>query len=417
MGVSFEPELPEQVPGPDVSDALGADAAVAQATDPKAKPAHGPGGAHGHGHHGPFHTHCENCGTKLEGPWCHACGQHDFEFHRSFRHVFMEALEAFFHFDGNFFRSTTALILRPGWLTAQFNAGKRAAQMPPFRIYLFVAFVFFFVMHFVGDDGEHAGPLKLNLDGVSVEAHSESERLIWTELTRGFRSEDWRDPAKVGAAGERMRKHGEEVARRLEEARAGGQELTEAQMNEIVLAVLALEPAAQAAEGAVAPPAEGAAVAGSDEEIPEWVARIIERASDQEKLRKLVEKFFASVPKILLVCMPVFALLTRLLFRKNRDFVYLKHLVLALHFHTFLYLWTLVVMALAWVAALPGWGLEGWVELCGVLWVFAYVPWMLRRLFANGWPKTLVKTFLLTGAYSFALLTAFSTAALLIFVL
>src|SRR5690242_8697966 len=112
--MSLDPEPPELTP-----PALSADAAVA--ADQAA--------AHlteGHGHHGPFHTHCENCGTKLEGPFCHKCGQHDFEFHRSFRHVFLEALETLFHFEGKFFRNIVTLLFHPGRLTAEFNAGKRA---------------------------------------------------------------------------------------------------------------------------------------------------------------------------------------------------------------------------------------------------------------------------------------------------
>ncbi|MBE2212790.1 MAG: hypothetical protein IAE82_02890, partial [Opitutaceae bacterium] len=40
-----------------------------------------------------------------------------------------------------------------------------------------------------------------------------------------------------------------------------------------------------------------------------------------------------------------------------------------------------------------------------------------RRLFADGWPKTLIKAALLAGAYSFTLVVAFSTVAALIFVL
>lgn len=334
----------------------------------------------------------------------------------------MEALEAFLHFDGNFFRSTRALLFRPGWLTEQFNAGKRVAQMPPFRLYLFVAFVFFFVMHFVGDDAGQGAPVKLTLDGVAMEAHSETERMIWAELTRGFSAEDWRDGPKIAALAGRMRKLGEVVGERLEHARAGGHELSDAQIKEVVLNALAEEgaPAAVPAGAAVPegePAGDTSVVTSGDEEIPAWVARLAERTSSEEKRRQLVEKFFGSIPKILLMCMPLFALLTRLLFRKNRDFVYLKHLVLALHFHTFLYLWTLVVMAVAWGAGLPGWGLDDWVELCGFLWVVAYVPWMLRRLFGDGWPKTLIKAALLAGAYSFTLVVAFSTVAALIFVL
>jgi hypothetical protein len=132
--VSLEPPTPDADP---LTSAVTADQVAAHAADPH------------HGAHGPSHTHCENCGTELKGPFCHACGQHDFEFHRSFGHVFLEALENFFHFDAKFFRNIVTLLFRPGVLTADFNAGKRASQMPPFRLYVFVSVLFFF-LSFVG---------------------------------------------------------------------------------------------------------------------------------------------------------------------------------------------------------------------------------------------------------------------------
>ena len=84
--------------------AVAADAVVAQVADSRAP--------------GPVaHTHCQNCGTALAGHYCHECGQHDMDFHQSFGHVFLEALENFFHFDAKFFRNIVTLLFRPGRLT------------------------------------------------------------------------------------------------------------------------------------------------------------------------------------------------------------------------------------------------------------------------------------------------------------
>lgn len=298
-------------------------------------------GAERGGHHGPFHSHCENCGAALHGPWCHACGQHDFEFHRSFRHVALEALESFFHFDGTFFRSTLTLLFKPGRLTARFHAGKRAAQMPPFRLYVFVAFVFFLVMH-------------------------------WIEP----------DPVQVDAS-------------------VGGSVAEATPVN---------------ASPAAGSTASAAATEFGDEldDAPPWVRELGARLSDPDERRELGERFLAKVPKVLLVCLPLFALLTRLLFRRARDWVYLKHLVLALHFHTFIYLWTLLMVGLGWIAAQAGPGLEDAVETAGNLWLIAYPPLMLRHLFSDTWAVTLFKSLQLGLAYSFVLVAAFAAAGTLV---
>lgn len=397
--MSLDPEPPPLTPDP--AAALAADASAAHATDPHAG---------GHGHHGPFHTHCENCGTKLEGPWCHRCGQHDFEFHRSFRHVFMEALESFFHFDGTFFRSTLTLLFKPGRLTAQFNAGKRVSQMPPFRLYVFVAFVFFLIMHF-GAHPEEA----VKLDGKSK---------------GGLRTNIENDPATASqVVGEVLREladDGKAAARKIDErmkaAAPHGETLTPEQ-KAAILRDVTTGPAGEAPPKDQAPPAPAASPdkltvdAGDNPKLQAWLNQMAERATDKEQRRIMSEKFFAAIPKVLLVCLPLFALFTRLLFRKAQDVVYLKHLVLALHFHTFIYLWLLFSRGAEWLVGLPGWGLQGWVAFASSLWLMVYPFLMLRRLFGNGWLKTIVKTMLLAVMHLTVLSLAIAATAFLIFAL
>ncbi len=62
----------------------------------------------------------------------------------------------------------------------------------------------------------------------------------------------------------------------------------------------------------------------------------------------MVKGFIHALPKLILICVPFFALYTRFLFRKTGQ-VYLQHLVLALHFHTFIFLWLMFT--------------NGWVDL------------------------------------------------------
>ena len=94
----LDPELPDlsQIPSSPLTEALGTDALGAQAMEHSSP-------------HSPSHLHCENCGTKLQGPFCHRCGQHDFDINRSFIHTFFEALENFFHFDTKLFRNLITL--------------------------------------------------------------------------------------------------------------------------------------------------------------------------------------------------------------------------------------------------------------------------------------------------------------------
>ena len=88
-------------------------------------------------------TPCANCGTRLQGPWCHACGQAATETHRHAHHLISEAFESFFHADGRLWRTAPRLVADPDGLTRDYLAGKRASQVPPMRMFLVALFVLF----------------------------------------------------------------------------------------------------------------------------------------------------------------------------------------------------------------------------------------------------------------------------------
>lgn len=81
---------------------------------------------------------CPNCETVLVGTYCHACGQMAPDFHKSIWALGREALENFFHLDGRLARTLPRPILRPGRLTRDYLDGRRAAQVPPLRMFLVV---------------------------------------------------------------------------------------------------------------------------------------------------------------------------------------------------------------------------------------------------------------------------------------
>jgi len=111
-----------------------------------------------HAAHGelPLGTPCPNCATPLAGRWCHDCGQKGADYHRSIWHLVVEAFEGLTHFDGRFWTSARELLFNPGRLTRDFLDGHRAAQIPPFRLFLVVLLLVFFTgqLSFQGNDFE-----------------------------------------------------------------------------------------------------------------------------------------------------------------------------------------------------------------------------------------------------------------------
>lgn len=89
--------------------------------------------------------HCKNCAHTFEGKFCPNCGQSVFEYQRPFRFLLADFTGNLFAFDTRFWKSLKALTIKPGRLTKDFIQGKRARYMPPFRFYIFVSFLFFFI--------------------------------------------------------------------------------------------------------------------------------------------------------------------------------------------------------------------------------------------------------------------------------
>lgn len=86
---------------------------------------------------------CLNCGAALAGRFCHECGQEDEDRRIPFRKLLSEVFGEIFSFDSRFFRSIRPLLLRPGFLTQEYMAGRRVRYLPPFRFYLVASVAFF----------------------------------------------------------------------------------------------------------------------------------------------------------------------------------------------------------------------------------------------------------------------------------
>jgi hypothetical protein len=86
---------------------------------------------------------CLNCGGALAGPYCSQCGQKVPTQDLKLRDFLHETTHELTDWDGKVPRTLKALLLRPGLLTADYLAGKRARWLPPLRLYLWCSLIFF----------------------------------------------------------------------------------------------------------------------------------------------------------------------------------------------------------------------------------------------------------------------------------
>jgi hypothetical protein len=88
---------------------------------------------------------CLNCGAELTGRYCANCSQAADVHVPSTRELIHEALEGVTHSDSRLWRTLYLLWFKPGKLAQEFVAGRRAAYLPPFRLYLVLSILFFLV--------------------------------------------------------------------------------------------------------------------------------------------------------------------------------------------------------------------------------------------------------------------------------
>jgi hypothetical protein len=128
----------------DITQAIGEltqGALIARAVEPTA----GEAGPDGHTRE----SACLNCGTKLIGSHCHACGQRG-HVHKTLGAFLHDLIHGVFHFEGKVWRTLPMLAWRPGVLTRRYIAGERARFVSPMALFLFSVFLMFAVFQLVG---------------------------------------------------------------------------------------------------------------------------------------------------------------------------------------------------------------------------------------------------------------------------
>ena len=97
---------------------------------------------------------CSNCGANLSGPYCSKCGQKNDSHPPTFGHFVGETAESFTHADSRLWQTLWLLLAKPGFLTTEFFAGRRARYLPPIRLYIVLSVTFFLLLAIIPGDSE-----------------------------------------------------------------------------------------------------------------------------------------------------------------------------------------------------------------------------------------------------------------------
>jgi len=345
-------------------------------------------------------TRCLNCGTLLQGPFCHYCGQPDKNFLRFFPVLLRELLEDFLDFDSRFVRTMKPLLFRPGKLTRDYLDGRRFRYTPPLRLYIFSSIACFFLAALVAGD-----KIVINADT------DENDKAI-TGLQIGTAESPQLDKA--------LERLDPETSRKVDEALKQAEQARREKSDEENSINLNGKPWDRETNPFI--------INWLPDWVNEWVNDEIEQSPQKGKEIEanpdlIKDKIFDVLPATMFVLLPIVALLFKFWYLFAKKF-YIEHLIFALHNHSFLF----VMLFLAMLASsLAGWlepGGEGrvtsavsWFNIAISVWIPLYLLVSLKRVYRQGWVMTLTK--FSTIGFSYVCLLALATAfvALLSFVL
>ena len=326
---------------------------------------------------GPPLTHCENCGAELQGHWCGQCGQPAIEYRRSFRYVVADLLNEFLNWDSKFFTTIALLIFKPWRLTNEFLAGKRVRYANPLRLYLLASILFFFAVNY-GAKGIRIDPTKF----------PEEKRAEVAAAIADKRDEIEKELSKDNLTPEQRQK----VQKTLDYLTKPSATTTPTpQESQSPTAAPGASPAAQSGEQTYGPVGDRPFVVFDDAKSTTPFERWIEGRAREKmgehgtKMGLFISTLFSNLPYMMLCCIPLFALVLKLLYIRRRLF-YIDHLIYALHIHTFFYAGIMLsVLATIGLTRFASGAIAGW--LIALLWI-AFVTQIflsIRFVYRQGW--------------------------------
>ncbi len=276
---------------------------------------------------------CLNCGHHVEDKFCSHCGQENIEIKEPFWTFVSHGIGHYFHYDSKFKRTLKPFLTKPGQLTKDHIAGRRASHIPPISLYLFITLVYFlFAPVFKEEKKKNKSnynysynyetgitrPVTKNGNGDVVDPN-DSLYTVFSKMPylnqAGVIStlENELNNANLDSA---TRENKEEILHEYKDIHSSAGDSTVA---------------AYRARQAALPSGQ------RDDAVKRAITeRMINYRNDTQtefKVDEMIQKYF---PKLLFILMPVFAFFLMLNFRSNKK-LYMEHLIFTIHLFSFAY--------------------------------------------------------------------------------
>ncbi|MBL4595296.1 MAG: DUF3667 domain-containing protein [Robiginitomaculum sp.] len=384
---------------------------------------------------------CSSCHTPLNGRFCHVCGQVADTFHRPVWSLFSDIFDGLFGLDGRIWHTVLPLMLRPGEVTHDYLSGVRKPYIQPFKLFLAASILFFLVFELSTRD--HTGRLQVGTDGVlfggqNIDAEDKEQALRELESVKGQLAE-----SIPGVGGKQVQDILNSITERVEEAPVTPEETTTEPRGitvnggTFICAVrqwlvpedvttacrtsldtakenLNLEPGETGKLKAEARAGTKVSVNLPDNETSPVLLNLEARQFLADNLETAIrdpDRYMATVgrwaPRLVFVLAPVYGLVLALSFFWRRKLYIYDHMIVALHFHSFLFLFLalMIPLGLLTTAVIP--------SMIFLVWSNYYLYRLHRKIYGCNRFTAVLRTMVLDLTY----LVVLSGALMLLMVL
>jgi hypothetical protein len=382
---------------------------------------------------------CENCHAKVVGVFCGQCGQSTESTLKYFWSVMLHLLDDIFSFDSRASRTLSPLLAKPGFLTIEYFQGRRVHYVPPLRLYLFISIVFFLSLNFFAVN-ENSGFINIK-DKNTLKQVNEHIVLIQQQKQAVDNNLDNTSMSEL----QRFVQYKENLIQAqspivkaitlelvdIELARTKtGKPLTEQQQAKYEKLTLRLQQAKNGESEQFL--AEVFSISNSDDgsftfdflsdennqKLSGYVDSLEAKARKilQSDATPLLKQAISKLPQLMFILLPIFALLLKIIYLFSKR-LYLEHLTVALHSHSFIFLVILLMEILDYLQSLTSTTLPALSSTFNALsvvllvWLPIYLFIMQKRVYRQGHLLTLLKFGIIGTSYimliSFTSLVAF----------
>jgi hypothetical protein len=354
------------------------------------------------------HKTCLNCGTIVQERFCSHCGQENAEPKESFGHLIGHFLEDLTHYDSKLFTTIKDLVFKPGFLTRQYSAGKRAGYLNPIRMYIFISALFFLII-FSQKKEEAANVVSM--------ASNQDVNHFRQRLADSLR-DLVREPRKVLPADRNYSTAYLSLAARLDTAKTTDtSESVYASFNNAGKVTFHLQENKYANRSEYESDQQKLPASARDDRIMHYMLRkIIWLTHEKERTPELIltRNVAHDIPKIMFVLLPLFALFVGFFYSRKKYF-YVQHIIFSLHFHSFVFI--LLMLESLVERWLPMDKLWLTILALTLLIIFIYLSAALRNVYRQALWLSIIKAICISILYVFALLLCFCAVIIISFML